>query len=46
MEPKRAIDGQTKEFILSKNNVGGIPIPNIKLYNKAIVIKSVWDKNR
>lgn len=41
MEPKRVIDDQAKEFILSKDNVGGIQIPNIKLYNKGIVIKSV-----
>lgn len=46
MEPKRVIDDQAKEFILSKDNVGGIQIPNIKLYNKGIVIKSVWHKNR
>ena len=46
METQKTLNSQ--EVLRKKNGAGGINLPDFRLYNKAIVIKTVchWQKNR
>lgn len=40
LEPEKILDSQSN--LEKKKNTGGIAIPDFKIYNRSIVIKTIW----